>query len=224
MYNLFMQELMEAVRQGDAARVTELLDREPSLLRASANGVSAILMAMYCGHAPIARLFIDRGAALTFHEACAVGDQEAAERLLAIDGSLIDRLGDDGFPPLGLAIFFRHPDLARRLIEAGANVSTVAANAQRVAPIHAAAAVSDYATMALLLARGADPNARQQLDYTPIFASASRGDLAVGRLLVEHGADVTASSTDGKSVADIARDRGQLEFAEWIEGLGGIVV
>jgi ankyrin repeat protein len=210
--------LFDAIQRGDAAAVSALLDAEPALLTAKQNGVSAILLAMYYGHAALPQLFIDRGAVLSIHEAAAVGDEAAVRRLLDHDPTLLDAFSDDGFPPLGLAIFFRHPALARMLIERGADVSAPARNAQKVAPLHAAAAVADRDTIALLLARGADPNARQQQDITPLHGSASRGDLDSAKLLVAAGADPHAKSADGKSAADYARERGFADFAVWLEG------
>lgn len=47
----------------------------------------------------------------------------------------------DRFPVLGLAIFFRQPAVARYLTEQVADVKLRAANAARVAPIHAAYAL-----------------------------------------------------------------------------------
>ena len=209
--------LFDAIKRGAAAAVSALLDDDPSLLTAKENGVTAILLAMYYGHPEIARLFIDRGATLSIHEAAAVGDEPAVQRLLDADPTLLDAFSDDGFPPLGLAIFFRHPNLARTLIERGADVSAHARNPQKVAPLHAAAAVADRDTIALLLARGADPNARQQNDVTPLHGSASRGDLESAKLLLAAGADRHAQSSDGKTAADYARARGFADFAAWLE-------
>src|SRR4051794_27292926 len=110
------EDLVPAIQQGDAARVAELLDSDPSLLPARANGVSALLLAVYYQHPEIARLFIERGATLNFPEACALGDEARALELLAQDPALLDRRSDDGFPPLGYAIFFGHPSLARTLV------------------------------------------------------------------------------------------------------------
>ena len=116
-----------------------------------------------------------------------------------------------------LHVFFRHPDVARHLIEQGADVDAAADNAMRVAPAHAAAGVRDHETMRLILERGANPNARQQMDYTPLHGAAARGDVDMAKLLLAHGADRTAKGSDGMTPADVARKYGHPEFAEWIE-------
>src|SRR5947209_9323598 len=104
-------ELIEAIRTGDAPRVAALLDADRALLSARAGNVSAILFAVYVQHPEIARLFIERGAELDFGEACALGDESRAFELLDRDPSLLERRSADGFPPVGYAIFFRHPSL-----------------------------------------------------------------------------------------------------------------
>ena len=209
-------EIIEAIRKGDAATVAALLDDDPSLLRASAGPVSAVMLAVYYGHREIAQLFIDRGAELSFGEAVALGDAERVRALLEREPSLLHDFTPDGFPPAGLAIFFRHPELARELIERGADVSAAARNAQRVAPVHAAASVGDTASMRLLLDRGADPNARQQLGFVPLHAAAANGDRAMAEVLLAHGADPELKTDDGKTPADFADERGHAEFAEWL--------
>ncbi|HEX8169689.1 MAG TPA: ankyrin repeat domain-containing protein [Thermoanaerobaculia bacterium] len=211
-----MSELTDAIRAGDAARVAALLDADPSLLQSSENGVTPILLACYHGQASLARLFLDRGVVPSFHEACALGDSARAEALLSADPSLLNSRSPDGFPAVGLAIFFRHPELARLLVERGADVNAPAENAQRVTPLHAAAAVCDRETMRLLLEHGADVHARQQLGYTPLHGAASRGDVEAAKLLLAHGADREARSDDGMTPADVARKYNQPEFADWL--------
>lgn len=212
-----MSELTDAIQQGDAAKVASLLDGDASLVHESANGVTPILLAMYHGKPDLAQLLVERGAPVSFAEACAIGDLERVKSLLASDRALLDARSADGFPALGLAVFFRHPDIARHLIEQGADVDAAANNAMRVAPAHAAAGVCDHETMRLILERGANPNARQQMDYTPLHGAAARGDVEMAKLLLAHGADRTAQGSDGQTPADVARSHGQPEFAEWIE-------
>ena len=212
-----MSELTEAIQAGDASRVAAILEADPALASATENGVTPLLLAIYHGKNDIARLLADRGAPLSVAEACALGDESRVKEMLEADPDALNARSADGFPPIGLAIFFRHGALARWLIERGADVNAAAENAQRVAPLHAAAATCDRETMTLLLARGADPNARQQMDYTPLHGAASRGDVESAKLLLAHGADRDAKASDGMTAADAARKYGHPEFAEWIE-------
>jgi uncharacterized protein len=212
-----MTDLNDAIKQGDAARVAAILDADPTLLHSNDGPVTPVLTAIYHGKGDIARMLVERGAPLSFGEACALGDTARVAQMLDEDPDALDRRSSDGYPPLGLAIFFRHPEVARLLIERGADVSARAENANNVMPVHAAAAASDRETMRLLLERGADPNAKQQLDFTPLHGAASRGDIEMAKLLFAHGADRDPKGSDGQSPADVARSHGHPEFAEWIE-------
>lgn len=206
--------LIEAIQKGDAERVGALLDEDRALLNAKSGSITAVLLALYHGHPQIAQMFVQRGARLSFPEACALG-HAGAMKMLDADPSLLNAYSEDGFPPLGLAIFFGHPDLAKALIERGADINAVAKNPQRVAPVHAAATVRDRATMRLLLERGADANARQQLGFTPFHSAASRGDIDMAKLLMDFGADPNARTEDGKNAVDIAEKYNQSAFAQW---------
>jgi ankyrin repeat protein len=200
-------ELFAAIRNSDAAAVSALLDEDRGLLDATSHDITPVLFAIYHGHRELARLFVERGAQLSPAELAALGDRRA------LDGDLA-AYSKDGFPLLGLAIFFRHPDLAREMIERGADVNARARNQAGVMPVHAAAAVRDVATMRLLLDRGADVNARQQLSFTPLHEAANNGDEAMVDLLLARGADAQAKSDDGKTPADIAAERGHAKLAE----------
>lgn len=212
-----MSELTDAIKAGDAAKAEALVDADPTLLRDAENGVTPVLLALYHGKNDLARTLATR-AELSFHEAAAMGDLERVRALLDGDASLLDRRSADGFPAVGLAIFFRQPHVARFLIERGADVNASADNAQRVAPLHAAAAVCDRESLQLLLERGADPNAKQQMDYTPLHGAASRGDIEAAKLLLAHGASRDAKGSDGLTPADVARKYGHPQFAEWLGG------
>ena len=156
------QQLFEAIRAGDASRVIELLGAAPSLARArTPDGTSGVLMAIYCGHAEMVPLFEERGVVLNLFEACAAGRLERVSALVSGDPSLAGGYSDDGYPALGLAVYFSHEDIAGMLIESGADVNAASRNSQRVTPLHAAAARHNTRLAGVLLARGADPDASQ---------------------------------------------------------------
>jgi ankyrin repeat protein len=199
-------ELFAAIRQNDAAAVAALLDEDRALLEATSHEITPILFSIYHGHPELAELFIERGAPLGPAELAALGDR----RVLDAD---LDQFSRDGFPLLGLAIFFHHPELAAEMIERGADVNARARNQAGVAPLHSAVSVGDFATARLLLENGAEVNARQQLGYTPLHGAAGNGDAAMTDLLLLHGADATAKNEQGKTAADLADERGHAELA-----------
>jgi uncharacterized protein len=153
--------------------------------------MSDVLQAIYRGDREEAER-LAAGRELDVFEASALGRVERVRDLLDADPSLANAWGDDGFQPLGLASFFGHPDVARLLVEHGAEVNSASRNQMKVMPLHSAAAAQDpevrYEIAKLLLDAGADPNARQQDEYTPLMAADQHGDVRLRELLLEHGA------------------------------------
>ena len=177
---------------------------------------SPILMALYMRQSEEAeRLAV--GATLSIWEAAALGRDERIAELLQEDRTLANAWSPDGFMPVGLAAFFGHPSTARILVEAGADVGAVARNDLKVQPLHAAAAAKEAEIVRLLLDRGADPNARQQLGYTALMECARGGRDDMVKLLLTHGADPALRTEDGKSASDLAREQGHTALADRLE-------
>lgn len=216
------QQLFEAIRAGGASRVIELLEAGPGLGGAKTpDGASAVLMAIYCGHPEMVRLFEDRGVVLNLFEACAAGRLERVAALVAGDPSLVGGYSYDGYPALGLAVFFGHDDIAGMLMERGAEVNAASRNSQRVTPLHAAAARHNTKLVGDLLARGADPDASQGGGITALHEAAFHGDGEIVELLLGYGANPRQKTADGKTASDMAAERGHAELAAQLARLAG---
>jgi ankyrin repeat protein len=180
--------LMDAIKAGDLAGVSELLERDPGVAReCTPEGVSCISIAMYHGKREIARLLADHRTDLDLYEACAAGSLERVRLLIGADPGLVNSFSPDGFAPVALAAFFGHPEIVEALIEAGADVNAQARNAMKVAAIHAAVAARDLRSVEILLRNGADPNLEQQQGFTPMQAAVANGDEAIVQSLAAHG-------------------------------------
>jgi ankyrin repeat protein len=207
------QQLFEAIRAGDASRVNELLEAAPSLAGARApDGASAVLTAIYYGHPEMVRLFEDRGVALNLFEAVAAGRRERVAALVDDAPHAIHEYSDDGYPALGLAVFFGHDDIAGMLMESGADVNAVSRNSQQVTALHAAAARHNTRLVGDLLARGAEPDASQAGGITALHEAAFHGDREIVELLLGYGADPRSKTAEGKTASDMATERGHAEL------------
>ena len=66
----------------------------------------------------------------------------------------------------------------------------------------------------VLIARGANVNARAASDFTPLHESAASGRMEFTKLLLENGADVNARTSDGKTPLDYAREHNRAEMVQ----------
>ncbi len=210
-------QFLAAVQQGSLEQVTRLLSQDPALASARAeNGLSAVLVAAYYRHPELAHLLAERRHDLDIFEASAVGDLERVKSLLGDHPELANAVALDGFQPLGLACFFGHYDIARFLIENGAEVNSPSRNDQKVTPLHSAAASRSLDIAGLLLDHGADPDARQEGDFTPLHEAAANGQLELVSLLLAHGADINLSQKPGQTALTFAQKAGHQSVVDFL--------
>ncbi len=162
---------------------------------ADPNGVSALLMAVYRGDAAAVAAILATDPELTVFEAAAVGDLARVRALVAADPSQARAFAVDGFHPLGLAAFFKHPDVVTFLVAAGADISAPSRNRMKVTALHSAIAARDRESTLALIAAGADVNAVQEGGFTPLEAATQNGDREVVDALLAAGAVPSARRT-----------------------------
>jgi len=211
------EDFMTAIQKGEIAKVTAALDQQPGLANAQRkDGSSAVLFALYTRHREIADLLINRGCAIGFAEACALGQFDRVKSFLQQDPSLVNQLSADGFPPLSLATFFGHHDTVILLLAHRADPNIQSRNRIRVTALHSAVDRQDETLVEILLSHGANPNATEFLGGTPLHAAAMGGMNSIARTLVRHGADPMLKMNDGRTAPELAGTN--VELAMWLRG------
>lgn len=211
-------DLFAAIQQGDLASLeAALADRPDAADARNEAGLGAVVFALYYRRPDFAvKIAAARQTPLDLAEAAALGESNrVAEVLAATPGAVAERTAD-GFTALHYAAFFDHSEVARGLLDAGADPAAIADNPLRVQPLHSAVAARSLAVAALLLAHGADANARQQAGFTPLQGAAEAGRRDLAELLLAHGARREDRSDDGRTAADVARAKGHEELAAFL--------
>jgi len=124
---------------------------------------------------------------------------------------LINTPATEGLTPLGNAARHGQLRVAKFLIEAGAKVDQ---RAGVLAPIHIAATEGHKAMVELLLARGADVNARDEVGRTPLHRAAQNGFQAVAEVLLANKAEVNPITSKQETPLHLAAARGYAELVQ----------
>ncbi|HEU4928036.1 MAG TPA: ankyrin repeat domain-containing protein, partial [Vicinamibacterales bacterium] len=198
-----MNELIDAAKAGDGARVRAILDRTPSSAAVRGEGgESALMAALYNGHRDLANQIADAqvaaGDSLDVFAAAALGRSSELEHALA-DAAAATAYSYDGWTALHLAAFFGQLDAAARLLEAGGRLAAVSRNPLANTPLHAAVAGRRADVSVFLIERGADVNATDSGGHTPLHIAAEDGQLPVVEALLSRNADPHAVDAEDKT-------------------------
>jgi len=179
----------------------------------SPNGSAAALFLFTLLFTPILPL---HGQELT--RAVKAGRPNAVRALLAEYPGLMDVPDESGYTPLRWSGIRGQGEIARFLVEAGADPNS--AGADGGTPLHGAAHHDDSEMMAALLEAGGDITAKNRWGRTPLHVAARRGCLEVARLLLDAGADPNATTAEGWSPLNVAYRGGHPELVELLLAQG----
>ncbi len=139
------------------------------------------------------------------------GSLKAAVALIDWPKTNVDARSPKDETPLMMAALKGQTDLARRLIDKGADV-----NKTGWTPLHYAATNGHLAIMQMLLDEHAYIDAESPNGTTPLMMAAHYGSAAAVKLLLEAGADPRLKNQLGLSAIDFANRANRSEAAELI--------
>jgi len=148
------------------------------------------------------------------HRAVEKGLRDLAGLFLK-SGARVSARSNSGETALHLAALHADPWFAGLLLAAKADPR--ARNDEGESPLHWAALSGNAATAQRLLEGGADANLRDIRGNLPLHGAADGGDIETVRLLLKNTADATARNREGRSAADLARERNYAAIAKLLE-------
>jgi len=167
----------------------------------------------------MARFLLAHGAAHDLTIAAAMGDFDRVKEILAKDPAQIREARANGKRPLPAAVEFEHEDIARYLLERGANPSWPEGDSEKGSALHTAASRGNRELVELLLAHGADPNGHVNAGGNAMFVAKTP---EITALLVKHGGtldpyDLVWKDEDDEVIRRVKEDPKSAEL-----GCGGV--
>lgn len=185
---------LKAVRSllAAGARVSDRVEDGTSEYASVLHGDTALHLAAAGGFAPVVKALLDAGA-----------DVNATNGI--------------GQTALHNAVWESQRGVVGLLLKRGARTDIQSVDGP---PLFCAAVKGDAETAALLLAAGAEPDARNGDGDTPLHGATESGSVEIIRSLLERGADVNAPSGRGTSVLSMAAMQGHAEACRMLLGAG----
>ncbi|MDR1350209.1 MAG: ankyrin repeat domain-containing protein [Zoogloeaceae bacterium] len=183
-------DMMIAVKLGDKGTVIELLNRGMDANTSDMEGNTLLMIAARAGYLELVELFI-------------------AER------AKLDARNMHGDSALSLAALEGRFAVARRLVEAGAQVNSEGWPPLAYAAFNGHAQMVDY-----LLAHGANVNATSENGVTALMMAARGGYLAIVQRLVAARANIHLQTDRGKTALDWALENRHTHIAEFLRHQG----
>lgn len=198
--------LMEAVENGHIAVIKLLIDRGADLDLKDRNKQSAIMLAANTKRTGITKMLLEKGAKVEYplHFAASIGDIKAVKKEL--EQRSVDPLNAAGCTPLFDAAQYKHTQVAKVLIDAGADVNW--RSTWGFTPLRAAAQSGSTEIVKMLLAAGANVD-QEAGGETALTTAVESNKIEVVRLLIRAKANLNAIpySNTGTALSRAKRKR-----------------
>jgi ankyrin repeat protein len=205
------EQLMEAAKRGDPARVKVILDKGAEINATDKGGTTALIHAADSGHITVVRLLLEKGAdvnaknkggwtALMWAATSSPAGRTDIVKLLIAKGGDVNAKDQSGMTALLGAARQGHLPVVKVLLEKGANIN--AKDQGGASALIEASKEGRLDIVKLLLEKGADANARDSEGRTAIMQASERGHSKVADLLRKHSATPAAGPGSAERTVD----------------------
>jgi len=109
-------------------------------------------------------------------------------------------------------------EAVKELLDKGVDVNAVVEGHSDLNALMVAALNRHSEVVEVLLAEGADVNARDEKGWSALMVATMENQIEMVKSMLEMGADVNIRSDEGRTALDIAEDNGFDEIAEMLSG------
>lgn len=220
------QELSNAVLASDQARVEMLLAKGADINKRNLQGLAPLHGAARQRDSNMIALLLKEGADPNVKDGdgwtpllhAAFRNHVPSVEELVKGGADVDGPDRGGFTPLSIALEEGKFFAAKALIDAGAKAETRLGK-DELTPLMVIASKPQVERRAqslnqgpssveiakLLIAKGADVNARSKAGVTPLMVAAAHDNAVIAGVLIQSGADIGAKTAAGQTALDIAK-------------------
>ncbi|MCF8462726.1 MAG: ankyrin repeat domain-containing protein [Rickettsiaceae bacterium] len=143
------------------------------------------------------------------------GRIEKLSKYIALLPNLINETNEDGFTLLHTAIIFGQVEIAKWLINNGANINLVTTNGN--SSLHGAVLFGQEEIVKLLIAKASKVNLADNTGKTALHFAMEFKRKEIAKCLIHKGADVNLANNAGKTPLEIAKGNGFEETLEFNE-------
>ena len=218
-----------------------LLERGGNVNAQSKNGCAPLHLAVFHGRLEVARFLLDHSAntkleieggetALGIVSRSKYDSEEhrvGMVRLLLEHGGDVNARNKNTFTPLHVAVFNGKLEVARVLLDNGANAKLEIEGGESALHIMSRGKYDSeehrVGIVRLLLERGADVSARSKNGFTPLHSAVLNGRLEVARVLLDRDADAKLETKEGETALHIV-SRGEYDSEEHRLGIARLLL
>jgi uncharacterized protein len=204
-------QVFKAIDVADEAALKALLDQDPSLAESRSNdGLSVVLFTLYIARPELTKILLSYEPELDLFDLAALGGVGQISVMLATNDKAVHEFSGDGFTALHVASYFGQADVAKLLLDNGADIDKIAMNGSDLSALQSAVASCHSDVVKVLLEFNPDLNVRMLGGFTPLMSASALGDQEIIDLLIAKGADQNLKADDGRTAADFTKLSGNI--------------
>ncbi|XP_069559987.1 B-cell lymphoma 3 protein homolog [Brachyistius frenatus] len=161
---------------------------------------------------------LDRNGQTTLHLCCEYDQRDCLSVVLSLSSSstCLEIRNYEGLSPLHLAVLQGHKDLARMLLDAGADINAMDVKSGQSPLMHAVES-NNSDMVHFLIETGCDVNSQSYSGNTALHSACGRGHVDTVRLLLKSGADSSLKNNHNDTPVMVAKNK---KIAEVLRGRG----